>query len=462
MASTRGQHLVGAGAAALLLALGTVVTVGGTTPVAAVGGGAQPATGAQLKAEHMMNTYYIPKYQASAPDAGPSEFQVSLKATGRSAGGDPVTVKNVKVNIDLAAFKGKVRVAWENTGYGCKRSGSLMTCALGDIDSGALFTPFRLKPEPGAAPGPAGDMNITVTSANAPTIRHTTHIVMGVPVLTARQNQPLTGVEPGSALRLTPAFGNKGDTAIDDSFIVLLSTEEATLRRQYSNCRYDKAVAPTKALCELPGPLPAGAAYETDGPLTAVVDKTAMYGKVFYSVLRAHDPLSNTLLPASAPRGTGGPLGVRPVDGSGDDFIPSSYWKAEMSSSDLTFSTNQINDVQAIGFTIKGKVGQVVETQVPYPRNYDGGVLRLKLPEGVSLVPVNPGDHPSEIFYCGYAEQENGLVHCAGSLDGSTWLRARIDKRVEGAQGSISATSDPEIDPNQENNTAPVKVEYQD
>ncbi|MFD7668396.1 hypothetical protein [Streptomyces sp. NPDC059788] len=305
-------------------------------------------------------------------------------------------------------------------------------------------------------------MKVTVTSANAPTVRHTTHIVMGAPVLTARQDKPLTGVEPGSELRVTPAFGNKGDTAIGDSFIVELWTEEATLRRQYSNCRYDKAVSPTRAQCELPGPLPVGAAYETDGPLTAVVDETAMYGKVYTTVLRAHDPLNNTLLPASAPRGTGGPLGVRPVDGSGDDFIPSGYGKAEMAGGELSFSTNQINDVQAIGFTIKGKVGKVFDTQVPYPRNYDGGVLRLKLPEGVTLVPVKPENHPSEVSYCEYADQEHGLAHCSGRLDGGAWLRARIDKRVPGAQGGISASSDPEIDPNQENNTAPVKVEYLD
>ncbi len=49
---------------------------------------------------------------------------------------------------------------------------------------------------------------------------------------------------------------------------------------------------------------------------------------------------------------------------------------------------------------------------------------------------------------------------CYGILDRNTYLRARIDKRVPGAQGSVSADSDPAIDPNQENNTAPVKVEY--
>ncbi|UNO43561.1 hypothetical protein [Streptomyces sp. MST-110588] len=459
IAGVRGQRVAGTGAAALLVALGTVVTAGGTAPVAAAEG-RQQATGARLVAQHLMNTYYIPQYRASAPDERPTEYQISLRAAGRAADGRTLPVKKVKVTLDLAVFKGKARVEWENKGYGCTRSGTLMTCELGDIASGALFTPFRLKPGPGAVPGPAGNMNVTVTSANAPTLRHTTRVVMGAPVLTARQDKPLTGVKPGSAMEVRPAFGNKGDTAIEDSFTVVVTTEEATLRRQYSNCRYDKAVAPTKAQCELPGPLPAGAAYETDGPVTAVADRTAMYGKVHYTVLRAHDTLGNTLLPASAPRGTGGPLGLRPVDGSGADFEPSAYWKAEMSGGGLSFSTNQINDVQAIGFTIKGKIGQVVEAQVPYPRNFQEGLLRLKLPQGVSLVPVKLGDHPSELSYCWYVKQGQGLAQCAARPDGSSWLRARIDKRVPGARGSISVTSDPKTDPDQKNNTAPVTVEY--
>jgi hypothetical protein len=44
-------------------------------------------------------------------------------------------------------------------------------------------------------------------------------------------------------------------------------------------------------------------------------------------------------------------------------------------------------------------------------------------------------------------------------------LRVRIDKRVAGAQGTISVPSDPSDpapDPDPENNTSPIKVEYLD
>jgi hypothetical protein len=36
----------------------------------------------------------------------------------------------------------------------------------------------------------------------------------------------------------------------------------------------------------------------------------------------------------------------------------------------------------------------------------------------------------------------------------------RIDKRVEGARGSVTVPPGPAADPDQDNNTAPVTVEY--
>ncbi|MET8244732.1 hypothetical protein ABZV31_10120 [Streptomyces sp. NPDC005202] len=56
--------------------------------------------------------------------------------------------------------------------------------------------------------------------------------------------------------------------------------------------------------------------------------------------------------------------------------------------------------------------------------------------------------------------KKGGPVACPGPEPAGTVLRVRIDKRVEGARGSITAPSDPAVDPNQDNNTAPVTVEY--
>ncbi|WP_407285063.1 hypothetical protein [Streptomyces sp. BP-8] len=417
----------------------------------------------EVKFRYAMNTYYLPRFTASDSDDRPTEYPVRLAANKPAPGGAPLIVKNVKVTFDLSALKGIATIDWVNKGYGCKRSGDSMTCAPGDINQGegAEFTPFAVKVQPGAEKGPAGPLKITVTSANAPTVRHTTQLVVGAPVLTARQDKMLTEVKPDSELTLTPAFGNKGDTDVDDELVIVVKTEKATLRDRYGNCRYDKATSPTKAVCKFSGPLPAGKAYEADGPITALVGKSARHGQISYSVYRAHDVLSTAeMLPGSAPRGTGAPLGLRPVDGSGSEFTDSAHWKAEMASDVLEFSTTEVHDPEASEVTIKGKVGQVVSVDVLSADGYQGAT-RLTLPEGVSLEGHREGE-PSELTFCGYGEDKNGPVECPAPGMTMPVLRVRIDKRVEGAQGTISVVASDPKDPDQENNTAPINVEYLD
>jgi hypothetical protein len=170
-------------------------------------------------------------------------------------------------------------------------------------------------------------------------------------------------------------------------------------------------------------------------------------------------------LPASAPHGSGPPLRLRPVDGTtftGDDADRSERAIAGV----LSFETTQKDDVEAVGFTIKGRVGQVVEVTVPYPTGYGWpgsggrGTMWVTLPEGVSLIEVPPQDHESDIPYCSRGPRKDGPVACPGPAPPGTVLRVRLDKRVEGVHGSVTVRSDPSADPNQRNNTAPVTVEY--
>ncbi|WP_030678717.1 hypothetical protein [Streptomyces rimosus] len=445
--------MVGATAAVVLVALAVTVTVGGKAPVVTVAGGVS-AAGPALTLSGMRNTYYIPRAGSPVRDDTPGKYEIALKAREPH----PV-VKNVKVSIDLSVLKGKADPVWVDKGNKCGMTGQVMTCTV-DVEPGAVFTPFTLVPRPGAAPGPAGAMTVTVTSPTTPTVRHTTQVVIGAPVITARQAAKRTGVEPGSGIQLAPAFGNRGDTGIDGGLSLLVEASGATLRRLHSNCRYDKAVAPTKAQCDFPGPLPPGAAFKTDAPFTAETGATAIHGRISYTVLRAHETFGRTRLPGSAPRGTGAPLGLRPVDGGGSDFAPLMYWHADQAMSDLDFDTTLINDLQAVGFTIKGRVGETVDAQVPYPRNFADPEMAVTLPEGVSLVTVPPGEHTSDMVYCEPGGSGGGPAECHGYQVGGTWVRVHIDRRVEGARGSVHALSGPKADPDRENDTAPITVEY--
>lgn len=440
------------------------------TPATVPGTGHPTSTGsgkAVLKLRSALNVFYLPRYSPPAQAPFAPEYTIDLKALGARPGQDPAPARNVRVSFDLSVFEGRAQIYDVHKGYGCVRSGFHVDCALGDIKSGegAIFLPFNVKPEPGTAPGPVGALTMTVRSANASTIRHTTRVIVGSPYLTARQNYPRrTAVRPGGEIPLTPAFGNKGDTSVEGGVSVLVSAHEATLLPRYRNCRYNKATGATFAWCDFPGPLPAGAAYETDAPVTAVADRTARSGNVSFTVWRTVDADYLSRLPASAPHGSGGSLRLRPVDGSG--FTGIDIRPSQSAGGGLAFETTQLYDVEAVGFAIKGRVGEVTDITVPYPRGNgwsppDGmGEIRVTLPEGVTLIDVPPESHSGDILYCYPDPQHEHRAVCPGPEPPGTLMRVRIDKRVDGARGGVTAHSDPRIDPNQANNTAPVTVRY--
>ncbi|MEU7149092.1 hypothetical protein [Streptomyces sp. NPDC045470] len=174
MTGTRSQRVAGATAAAVLVTLAVTVTAGGNAPVAAVAGGV-PAAGPELTLADTTDTYYLPRYRLPVRDDLPAEYRITLKAR------EPHVVKGVTVRIDLSVLAGLADVTWVDKGHRCAPAGQIITCALGDVEQGVAFTPFHLTPRQGAAPGPAGAMTTTVTSADAPTVRHTTQVIVGAP-----------------------------------------------------------------------------------------------------------------------------------------------------------------------------------------------------------------------------------------------------------------------------------------
>jgi hypothetical protein len=129
-------------------------------------------------------------------------------------------------------------------------------------------------------------------------------------------------------------------------------------------------------------------------------------------------------------------------------------------SGELDFETTRGNDVEAIGFTIRGKVGQEVRTEVPYPRSYPGNTMWVTLPAGVSLVTTSP-ELENDDSYCRKGPAKSGPVACGpGEPPYAIVLLVRIDKRVERARGSVTAPPGSAADPDPGNNTAPVTVDY--
>ncbi|WP_030021864.1 hypothetical protein [Streptomyces monomycini] len=174
MTGTRSQRVAGTAAAVVLVTLAVTVTAGGKAPVAAVADEA-PAAGPRLTLTGMTDTYSVPPYRLPLRDHLPEEYRITLEVR------EARVVKDVEVRIDLPVLAGRADITRVDEGHRCAVAGQVMTCALGDVERGVAFTPFALTPRQGAAPGPAGALTITVTSADTPTVRHTTRVVVGAP-----------------------------------------------------------------------------------------------------------------------------------------------------------------------------------------------------------------------------------------------------------------------------------------
>lgn len=421
------------------------------------------------------STYYLPRsIDSDDPEATPA-YTFSLRASAASGPRGRGAVKDVTVSFDLSAFQGRADIVWRDADRDCDRSGYRVTCDLRTIGygDGAYFDrPFLVRPKAGLSLGPAGTLTVTARGANAPTLRHTTRVVVGRPYLVARPGTEAEQVRPGSEVSLTAAFANQGDTGLDSGVTLAVSTEKTSeadeqsfLRTRYSNCRYDKAVGATKALCDFPGPVRAGAAFEADGPFTAVVGPRARQGALVYRVWRAGDVAGYDLLPGTAVRGTGAPLEWKPLKGDAE-FVDGGTPKGEYASGSLRFLTTLVHDAEARGFVIRGKVGQVLTFVVPQPRNAPADdaqrvTASLTLPEGVSFVPFGP-EGPgmvSEYSPCEPASGDEDTIRCSSLSYGGAVLRVRIDKRVDDARGSVRVQSRPE-DPDKANDIAPILVAY--
>ncbi|SHL05973.1 hypothetical protein [Streptomyces yunnanensis] len=463
-----------AGAAAVLVVVGAVVASGAERAERAD----KLSPGVELAFQDTPRTFYFRTLDASEDPMSwglsPEPYTVTLGASRRSPGREPAKAEHIKVTVDLSDAK-SVAVSLDavDRSEGCKWSGALVTCTAKDGESGKLkdiasgdydsVAHFHMSPKDHAEKGPAGSLKITVASSNAPTIHQTTQLVIGAPRLTARDARDLWDpapdrIEPGSELKLRPAFGNKGKVDVEgDLNVVVEAKGQATLHRQYSNCRYDRADAPKKAMCTIPGPLPVGAAYETDRPFTLAIAKTGSEGRITSTVYPAPNTPNHDLLPDSAPRGTGALLGFRPTDGS--DF---KEFEGELASGEVRFGTTRRYDRQVNGFAIKGKVGQTKEIGVMDEGGYLEGTSYLTLPEGVSLIGHQEGE-AGELLFCEYTDEKNRKVVCPAPNNPLPVLRVHIDKRVDGAQGTISVKPDPEHpDPDLTNNTAPITMEYID
>ncbi|MBN6544524.1 LPXTG cell wall anchor domain-containing protein, partial [Actinacidiphila bryophytorum] len=393
-------------------------------------------------------------------DSGYAEpYLLALASGGVDGSGDETDLTDVEAVFDLSSLAGKVGVQLTSGGPSCTEDQGVVRCPLGDFYQRTELSPFKLTALEGTSVGVAGTIGLTVTASNAATVTRTTQVVVGSPRLTT---DPVTSQElTGGSVQVSPAFGNRGDIAVTQGITLQVSSAAGTTAR-YSNCRYNRADAPTVAECTFDRALAPGDAFRTDGAFSFAPPDASSGVTVTYAVWPTGNPPDLAgALPADAPRGTGGPLGLTAIDGSA---------LVAGGSTELTFLPpgGTHVDLAATAFTITGKIGRTVDVNVPYPTTPKGGFdrsmvegpLEVTMPPGTTALPLGR-DEETEAVYCVPADGGTKAT-CGFGPDGfGTVLRVRIDRKVAGATGTITVRPKGDIDPNPANNSAAITVAVQ-
>ncbi|MFI6008972.1 hypothetical protein ACIBAG_09075 [Streptomyces sp. NPDC051243] len=257
---------------------------------------------------------------------------------------------------------------------------------------------------------------------------------------------------------LTPAFKNTGPEAASRGVVVRVSVTNAQIDEtapKHRNCYYSDDHR--TVFCEFPDAVPVGGAFETTEPVTERVN--AQYHELEAAYTYAVWTLGSP--PPHAPdykahyrQGTGDVLGLKSTTLSAGKRAGELRfrWKAYAGPADWSVSP----------LTIRGRVGEEVEVDVPRPQATPEPAperMRVQLPPGTTLVELTQEfreSKPSEVSYCS-RDTEDENIYCTDP----DWnvLRVRIDRRVDGAEGRISVPEPLDGDTDPADNSARIKVE---
>ncbi|WP_432143443.1 hypothetical protein [Streptomyces sp. bgisy084] len=257
---------------------------------------------------------------------------------------------------------------------------------------------------------------------------------------------------------LTPAFKNTGPESASRGIVLRVSVTNAAIADtapSHRNCYYSDDYR--TAFCEFPDAVPVGAAFETTEPVTERID--ARYHELeaayTYAIWPLDSPSPHTPdYKKHYHRGAGDALGLKPTTLSTGKRGGELRFRWEALEGPADWSVSPL--------TIRGRIGEEVEVDVPQPRStpQPGPIrMRIELPPGTTLAKLTQevrASKPSEVDYCS-RDDKDGHVYCTNV----NWnvLRVRIDRRADGGEGRISVPEPFNGDTDPGNNSAPIKVE---
>ncbi|MGW4231319.1 LAETG motif-containing sortase-dependent surface protein [Streptomyces sp. NPDC004980] len=279
--------------------------------------------------------------------------------------------------------------------------------------------------------------------------------------LVVRDIAPIDGVKPGSSFGPPVTVANQGTGAADKAWVFYSVTRGLDYAAIPSNCRahqvpsYDEMTAKSNVVCEFDQVMEPGVAYTPEKPLSIKALGHALDDDLRVSVWDTEPGLDEA---ATSPvAGTAPAVGLVEQPAGGE---------ATGNAVDVPVSSVNTADYRVTGADLKGRVGDTVTLKAKFTN--DGPAWTLTR-EGDPLLKVliTPPAGTLVVKPHGFCEAEGEAYVCGTSQrwveegGGETYtFQLKIDKRVEGAKGSVALSSEARpFDPDKANDKADITLD---
>ncbi len=395
----------------------------------------------------------------------------------------------VTLTLDLSGVDDSVEASVPEWTEQCELAAAKVTCTIGQLEAGQTgdLMPLILTSRRGAAPGPAGEVTVTIDGAEDdanPADDTTTFpvtVIASGPSLVAFAEDVSTEEEPvgpGDRVPFLGAIGNEGDSTAAGAFLQLDLSTHTTVVERYSDCTYigyypdaeggDYVYGPSQVVCPLPDLDPGDGVLLFD-PESGESLFTLTFGRNMPGPADHYGYLEAQIAPQARSA-----KGVKGVKGDGPKFADAvkklqartAASKRSVAERDATleeideqdsyagfryWSKKNTLDVRVEAKPIRGEVGATVE--LPYrvindgPSDGGGPSVLITAPTGTVLLPAewcwtDGTEHEqrpeSKRLRCNFESEYPAVASGLGTVDHTVKLKI---KSAPGTDGTIYGES---------------------
>ncbi|SBT53682.1 LPXTG cell wall anchor domain-containing protein [Micromonospora narathiwatensis] len=378
----------------------------------------------------------------------------------------PVLLHDLTVRYDFSDLAGKIDVtAYEDTIGECTSpSKHVLLCTsmweVGVEEWGlAGIFPVQLTPTDTAKDGDSGKLKMTVSAAGIDAIAHESTVRVGEGVDLAAGAPTELSLAPGKSFTAPLSVTNAGGTTAKGATVVFYNDYGLNAGKRFSNCTY---VGNELRTCQFKEDLPAGTTFSATLPYVLGADSFApglKYGEVVWMTPAEFEDFQryiNHFEATIGKPGTDGELTLAEASAKMSKAVQADT-QPDNNSSHLAVKVTGKNstDLEALGATLTGKVGDLVKATVgvrnngPATLDYNRAgssitYMALDVPKGTTAVEVPQSCAPVNGDKWG-EPGEPGARHYRCYFDpflkaGDTATRdftLRIDKVIANATGIV-------------------------